>query len=123
MKTSSSSNIGWLLIVLAIVAIIGLVFITLYYSFSDSFGQPFGALDDKVVALGGILNGVLVLLMYPFHRSYTPRASRFALASGVIGAFLVPIGVRLVVYDVTGWILSSLVSTFGFALIGIWALS
>ena len=46
MKTSSSSNIGWLLIVLAIVAIIGLVFITLYYSFSDSFGQPFGALDE-----------------------------------------------------------------------------
>ena len=59
----------------AVVAVIGLVFITLFYSLSDGVGDPFGAYNDICVGLGGILSGLLALIIFPIHRAYTPRAS------------------------------------------------
>ncbi len=60
MNTSSSATIGRIAIITAVVAIVGLIFIALFYGLIDSGGGPFGTLDDLCVAIGGILSGVLV---------------------------------------------------------------
>jgi len=122
MKSTSSEAIGRLALALAIVAIIGLASITLFYSLFAGSGGPFGTLNDICVALGGILSGVLVWQLYPHHRQLAPHLSRFAFASGLLGAGLAPIGSGMAIFDVTGWFLAGLVTTFGYALIGLWLL-
>jgi hypothetical protein len=121
-KTSSSTTIGRNAIALAVVAILGLVFITLFYTLFEGSGGPFGTLNDICVAFGGILSGGLVWKLYANHRTYAPRMSRFALGSGLIGACLAPLGSSFAIFDVTGWVLAGLVTTFGYALIGLWLL-
>jgi hypothetical protein len=106
----------------AVVAVIGLIFITLFYSLSGGVSNPFGAYNDICVGLGGILSGILALIIFPFHRTYAPRASWFALLCGCIGAIVAPIGSALVYFSYTGWFLAGLVTTFGYAFIGIWFL-
>ncbi|HLO17805.1 MAG TPA: hypothetical protein VK206_23445 [Anaerolineales bacterium] len=122
MSTPSSATIGRIAIITGIVAIVGLIFIALFYALIESGGGLFGTLNDLCVASGGILSGVLVWVLYPMHRSYAPRASRFALASGLIGACLAPFGSGLVIFNITGWFMAGLVTTFGYALIGLWLL-
>ncbi|MGB3714815.1 MAG: hypothetical protein WA996_10335 [Candidatus Promineifilaceae bacterium] len=122
MKTSSSTTIGRIAIALAVVAVLGLVFIALFYALFEGSGGPFGTLNDICVALGGILSGGLVWGLYSNHRTYAPRMSRFALGSGLVGACLVPIGSGLAIFNITGWFLAGLVTTFGYALIGLWLL-
>jgi hypothetical protein len=68
------------------------------------------------------LSGVLVWQFYPLNRQHAPLPSRFALISGLLGACLVPIGSAIAIFDVTGWFLAGLVTTFGYALIGLWLL-
>lgn len=119
MKNYSAFATGRLAIALAVVAVLGLAFIALFYG----VGGPFGTLNDLCVALGGILSGGLAWMLYPMHRSYAPRLGRFALGSGLIGACLAPIGSSLAILDVTGWFLAGLVTTFGYALIGLWLLA
>jgi len=118
-KTSSSTATGLIAIALAVVALIGLVFITLFYA----RGNPFGTLNDICVALGGILSGALASSLYSIHRTHDPRMSRFALGSGLLGACLAPIGSALVIFGVTGWFLAGLVTTVAYALIGLWLLA
>jgi hypothetical protein len=100
------------------VAFSGLAFITLFYT----IGGPFGTLNDLCVALGAVLSGGLAWMLYPMHRSYAPRLGRLALGSGLVGACLAPIGSSFAIFDVTGWFLAGLVTTFGYALIGLWLL-
>jgi hypothetical protein len=123
LKTSASSIIGFVSISIAVVAVIGLVFITLFYSLSDGVGDPFGAYNDICVGLGGLLSGVLALMIFPIHRAYAPRASWLALLCGCTGAIVAPLGSALVYLSYTGWFLAGLVTTFGYALIGIWVLT
>ena len=107
---------------IAIVAIVGLIFITLFYSLRGGVGDIFGAYNDICVGLGGILSGGLALITFPIHRAHTPHASWFALLWGCMGAIVAPIGSGLVYFGYTGWFLAALVTTFGYALIGIWFL-
>lgn len=111
-------TIGRLATTIAAVALIALVFIALFFS----IGGPFGTLNDVCVALVGILSGGLVWMLYPTHRSYARRLSRFALGTGLVGACLAAVGSGLVIFNVTGWFLAGLVTTFGYALIGLWLL-
>lgn len=120
MRASSASITGQIAIALAFVAIIGLVFITLFYALVQRSGNPFGTLNDICVALGGLLSGCLVWNLYPTHHLHAPRESRIALGLGLMGACLVPIGSALVILNITGWLLAGLVTTFGYALIGLW---
>ncbi len=115
MRASSASITGQIALALALVAIIGLVFITLFYTRIEGGGNPFATLNDVCVALGGILSAGLIWKLYPTHRSHAPRESRFTLGIGLVGACLVPIGSGLVIFNVTGWFLAGLVTTFGYA--------
>ncbi|HLO14376.1 MAG TPA: hypothetical protein VK206_06085 [Anaerolineales bacterium] len=118
MRNILSTASGYVALTIGVIAIVGLVFIILFYS----TGGPFGTLNDLCVAVGGILSGILVGLLYPMYGAYAPRFSRIALVLGLIGALLAPIGSALVVFDITGWFLAGLVTTFGYALIGLWLL-
>ncbi|MEO8194604.1 MAG: hypothetical protein ABI681_12205 [Gemmatimonadales bacterium] len=118
MRTFPLPIIGRLAITIAVVALIGLVFIALFFS----VGGPFGTLNDVCVALTAMLSGGLVRVLYPTHRSYAPRLSRVALGTGLVGACLAAVGSGLVIFNVTGWFLAGLVTTFGYALIGLWLL-
>jgi hypothetical protein len=122
MKGTSSETIGRNALALAVVAVIGLASITLFYSLFEGSGGPFGTLNDICVALGGLLSGALVWQLYPLHRQHAPLPSRFALTSGLLGACLAPLGSAMAIFDVTGWFLAGLVTTFGYALIGLWLL-
>lgn len=122
MKSSSDTTIGRIALALAVVAVIGLASITLFYVLFAGSGGPFGTLNDICVALGGLLSGALVWQLYPLHRQSAPLPSRFALASGLLGACLAPLGSAMAIFDVTGWFLAGLVTTFGYALIGLWLL-
>jgi hypothetical protein len=121
-KIFSASSIGCIAIATGVVALIGLLFITLFYSLIDSMDNPFGTLNDICVALGGILSGVLAWMLYPFHRAHASSASWLALLSGCIGAILAPIGSGLIIFNITDWFLAGLVTTFGYALLGLWLL-
>jgi len=120
--SSSASTTGRIAIALAVLAIIGLIFIILFYALIGRIENPFGTLNDICVALGGILSGWLAWKLHPLHRSYAPPISRFALGLGFVGACLVPLGSALVILNFTGWFLAGLISTFGYAMIGLWLL-
>jgi len=117
-STFSLSTIGRMAITIAVAEFIGLVFIALFYS----IGGPFGTLNDVCVALGGMLSAGLAWMLYPTHRSHAPRVSPFALGIALVGACLAALGSGLVIFKVTGWFLAGLVTTFGYALIGLWLL-
>ncbi len=115
----SSLAIARTAITIAVVAALGLVFIALFYS----IGGPFGTLNDVCVALVGIFSGVLAWMLYPTHRFYSRRVSRFALATAMAGACLAAAGSGLVIFKFTSWFLAGLVTTFGYGLIGLWLLA
>ncbi len=122
-KSTSSIAIGRTALALAVVATFGLVSITLFYTVSGGNGGPFGTINDICVALGGLLSGVLAWQLFPPHHQRAPHLSRLALASGLLGACLAPIGSGMAIFDVTGWFLAGLVTTFGYAFIGLWLLT
>jgi hypothetical protein len=117
-KSYSEATVRRIAIAIAVVALVGLMFIALYYT----VGGPFGTLNDIFVALESVLSIVLMLALFPLHRALAPRLSGFSLAIGVVGCILGPIGSGLVMSDQTGWFLAGLVATFGYACVGIWLL-
>jgi hypothetical protein len=119
-RASSASTAGQIAIALAVIVIVGLVSISLYYALLQRGDNPFGTLNQLCVALGGILSGGLAWKLYPTHHSHAPRESRITLGLALLGSCLVPIGSVLVLFNVTGWLLAALVTTFGYALIGLW---
>ena len=120
MRASSASTAGQIAIALAVIVIVGLVSISLYYALLQRGDNPFGTLNDICVALGGFLSGALAWKLYPTHRSHAPRESRISLMLALVGSCLVPVGSALVVFNITGWLLAGLVTTLGYALIGLW---
>jgi len=56
MSPSSSIDTGRIAVLLAVMAIIGLVFIALFYGLLEQGGGPLGTLNDLCMVLGGILN-------------------------------------------------------------------
>ena len=122
MSRFAPSTIGRVALAVAVVELIGLVFIAMFYGFIDTIDGPFGTLNDLCVALGGILSGLLAWTLYRAHHSYAARAGDVACALALAGAIIAPLGSVLVIADVTGWFLAGLVTTFGYALIGLWLL-
>jgi hypothetical protein len=115
----SSATIGRLASAIAVVAIVGLICIALF----AAIGGPFGTLNDICVGLGGVLSGGLAWVLYPTNRASAPRLSQFALGTNVVGAAVSAVGSGLVIFNVTGWFLAGLVTTFGYSLIGLWLLA
>jgi len=77
-------------------------------------GGPFGTIND-------VLNGVLAVLSGYLAWRLSGRTTFVYVA--LVGEVIAIIGSILVIFDATGFFLAGLVSTVGFALIGVWLLA
>jgi hypothetical protein len=81
-------------------------------------GEPWGTLND---ISGALLAALIAQLEWSTRDDW--RAPRWALGAGLVGAAVAILGSALVVFHVTGWFLAGLVTTFGFAGVGLWLLA
>lgn len=82
---------------------------------------PFGTINDVGNALFGILSAALAIALRPV----LDGTSTATLATGaaIVGAGLTVVGSALVISGATGFFLAGLVSSVGFAFIGLWLIA
>jgi hypothetical protein len=85
-------------------------------------GEPFGALNDWLIAVTAVLGGVLVLVADSASLEM-PHDGRLAAGAAVAGAAVVAAGSALVLTGTTGFFLAGLVQSVGFALLGAWLMA
>lgn len=107
---------GYLLILIGIVALLGVVAISLMFA----VGGIFGPLNDVANGVEAVLSALLAWRLYPWLRSRAPRASGLVCGAASVGALIAVVGSILIIFDLTGWYLAGLYTMFGYALIGIW---
>jgi len=100
----------------AVIDLLGVISLIIFFAIGSG---PFGLFNDVANALVGLLSLGLAWLWVTNRRS---GWSTLALAAAALGAIVMVIGSILVIFDLTGWYLAGLVSTFGAALLGIWLL-
>jgi hypothetical protein len=100
----------------ALIDLLGVVSLIIFFAIG---GGPFGLFNDVANGLVGLLSLGLAWLWVTNRRS---GWSTLALAAAALGAIAMVIGSVLIIFDLTGWYLAGLVSSFGSALLGIWLL-
>jgi hypothetical protein len=110
------SAVGWAAIATGISAILAVVFITLMYTVSMSFGT----VNDVFNGILGITSGILAWMLYPQHHARSPLMSQIALALAVVGVIFTLVGSVLIIFDFTGFVLAGWYTALGNALIGLW---
>lgn len=110
---------GWLAIAIAIVTIVDLVFITLFFA----IGQPWGIVSDVFIALEAILSAVLAWMLLPICRTQSPRLNLAALIAAEFGALVVILGSALVLFGITDYVEAGHYMSFGYGCIGLWLLA
>ena len=100
----------------AIIDLLGVASLIIF--FATGVGS-FGLFNDVANGLIGPLSLGLAWLWVTNRRN---GWSTLALAAAALGAIVMVIGSILVIFNLTGWYLAGLVSTFGSALLGIWLL-
>jgi hypothetical protein len=98
------------------IALVDATGVACFMVFSIADG-PFGTLNDIANGIVGVLSGLLAMQMCARRE---PDRLRVAPAASLLGAAIMIIGSVLVIFDVTGWYLAGLVSSFGSAFIGLW---
>jgi hypothetical protein len=81
---------------------------------------PFGAINDLGNGALGLLSGILAVLLRRLGVRPKPGDGLLATGAAVVGAVVTLVGSALVLSDSTGFFLAGLVSSSGFALIGLW---
>lgn len=112
----STVSTGWIAIAVGVSAILAVIFITLMYTVSPSFGK----VNDVFNSIIGISSAVLALMLYAEHHSRSPVMSQVALALAVVGAIFTIVGSILVIFGFTDFVLAGWYSAIGNALIGLW---
>jgi hypothetical protein len=100
----------------AVIDLLGVFSLIIFFAIGHG---PFGLLNDVANGLVGVLSLGLAWLWTTNRRS---GWGTLALAAAALGAIVIVIGSVLIIFDLTGWYLAGLVSTFGSALLGIWLL-
>jgi hypothetical protein len=103
-------NTALLLLAVGATGVASAVSLALFFT----VGGPFGTIND-------VLNGVLALLSGYLAWRLSGRTTFVYVA--LVGEVIAIIGSILVIFDATGFFLAGLVSTVGFALIGVWLLA
>ena len=80
-------------------------------------GGPFGSINDLGNALTGALSGWLAWRLRPMA---VPGSTAAATGAALVGAAIAVVGSALVISGTTGFFLAGLVSSVGFAGIGVW---
>jgi hypothetical protein len=83
-------------------------------------GGPFGTINDVGNGAVGILSGLLAWTLRSIDTSRVATAQVVAVGVAALGAGVTVVGSVLVVSGATGFLLAGLVSSIGFALIGLW---
>lgn len=99
-----------------------IVSVTLFFALFAVFGDPFGSASDIAMGVAGLLSGLLASRLYASHRTNSPTLAIVAIVFAWAGVVIVWVGSYLVVSGTTGYFLASLVTTFGYALVGLWLL-
>jgi len=94
----------------------------LFFALFLAFGDPFGSITDISVGVVALLSGLLASRLYASHRTDSSALALVALVFAWAGAVIAWVGSYLVISGTTGYFLASLVTTFGYALIGLWLL-
>jgi len=118
-NTFSSITVGWVAIATGVAGLLGLVFISLFFT----IGQPFGTLNDIFIGLTAILSVVLAWMLYPWHHAQSPLLSQIMLIVAFIGALVVLAGSVLAIFGITGFYLSGSYMALGNGIIGLWLLA
>ena len=119
MENLPSRAISRLATAIGIVAVIGLVSISLFFT----VGGFWGPLNDLSIAIEAILCAVLAWMLHPVFRTWSPRSSQPMLIAAVAGGIIVSIGSAFVIFKVTGYFLAGLITFLGYAFIGLWLLA
>ena len=98
------------------------VFVPISFALMIAFEEAFGSVNDITVGVVAALSALLASRLYASHRSISPALALVALLLAWAGTVIVWVGTYLVVWGPTGYFLASLVTTFGFALVGLWLL-
>lgn len=85
-------------------------------------GGPLGAINDVGNGVLGLLSGALAVTSWRSAAAPRPGNDALAVSAAVLGAMVTVVGSVLVLSETTGFFLAGLVSSTGFALIGIWLL-
>ena len=101
---------GWVAIALAIVTVVTVVCLIIFYLVAG----PFGSINDAGNGLIGVLSAVLAFLLQ--RRAGGP----VGVVVAVTGAAVAVWGSLLVMTGTTAFVLAGFVSTIGFGLIGAW---
>ena len=112
----SSATTGWVAIATGTSAILSLIFLTLMYTVSPSFGK----VNDVFNSVIGISSVVLAWMLYAEHHAKSPSMSQIALTLAMVGAIFTIIGSILIIFGFTDFILAGWYSSIGYALIGLW---
>jgi hypothetical protein len=83
-------------------------------------GDPFGTLNDIGNGALGLLSAALAVTLMPAVTAPNPGVKVLASSAAVLGAAITVVGSVLILWDITGFYLAGLVSSMGFAFIGVW---
>jgi hypothetical protein len=111
MNERPDRDTGRLALVAGTVAVGSAVSLATYFAVQG----PFGTINDLGNAATGVLSGWLAWRLRP----HMPERSRLVVGAALAGAAITVIGSTLVVSGTTGWFLAGLVSSVGFAGIGV----
>lgn len=114
MAIDRDRSTGRLAIALGAVVLASIVSLAVFYAVGGR--GPFGAINDLGNALVGILSALLALRLRPHGMGGSVGAA--AIGAAVLGAAITAVGTALV--GTTGFFLAGLVSSLGFAFIGLW---
>jgi hypothetical protein len=117
-NNSPSRTLGWLAIAIGGVILIGDISLILFFT----IGSFFGTFNDLCIAFAASLSALLAWMLFPAHRTLSPRLSQFLLTAAFVGALVAFIGSAFVIFDITGYFLAGLMNFFGYALVGLWLL-
>ncbi len=83
-------------------------------------GGPFGAINDVGNGALALLSGALAVMTWRSGAAPGPANGAVVISVALLGATVAVIGSALILSDTTGFFLAGLVSSTGFALIGVW---
>ena len=119
MSLDRSQGVGPIAVILGVVGLGSFVSLMVFFV----VGGPFGAINDVGNGALGLLSGVLAWSLW--RRGVAAGSGIVVLASSVatLGAAITVVGSALILSDSTGFFLAGLVSSVGFAMIGVWLIA
>jgi hypothetical protein len=119
MSLERGREVGPLAIAVGVVGLGSFLLLVVYFL----AGGPFGAVNDVGNGGLGVLSGGLAWLVWHHRPAGDARPGVLVTGLAVLGAVVAVVGSALILSDTAGFLLSGLVSSVGFAMIGVWVIT